>query len=275
MRFLLTGSSARKLRRGGANLLAGRDWEAQLFPLTYVEIEDFELLKYLNTSGLPAIYGNPESKEELIAYVGTYLAEEISAEAATKNLAAFSEFLTLCALSNGEEINFESMARDCGISPSTLKAYFQILSDTLVGFELSGYTKTKKRKSISRAKHYFFDIGIVSTLCKRGRIEEKSELFGKAFEHFIILEIHAYNSYARKMQDLNYWRSTSQYEVDLIVGGNIAIEIKETALVQDKHLKGLRALKEEKLQKNSFAYRRIKRKEKLKMELKSGLGKAF
>jgi len=249
IRFLLTGSSARKLRRGGANLLAGRAWEARIFPLCYAEIEDFNLLTYLNTSGLPAIYDNPQHKEELNAYVGTYLSEEIQAEAVTKNLAAFSEFLTLAALSNGQEINFESMASDCGVSPSTLKSYFQVLEDTLIGFQLPGFVKTKKRKATSRAKHYFFDVGVVSTLCKRGTISPKSELFGNALEHFIILEVRAYNSYERKNEDLRYWRSTSKFEVDLIIGDKIAIEIKATDLAQDKHLKGLRALKEEKLLK--------------------------
>lgn len=244
LRFLLTGSSARKLRRGGANLLAGRAWEARLFPLTSCEIPDFDLPRYLNTSGLPAIYNNPDSGEELAAYVGTYLAEEIQAEAVTKNLAAFSEFLSLSALSNGHEINFESMASDCGVSPSTLKSYFQVLDETLIGFLLPGYTKTKKRKAISRAKHYYFDIGVVNNLCRRGVINEKSELFGNALEHFLILEVRAYLGYRRSNQELHYWRSTSKFEVDLIVGG-IAIEIKATSMVQEKHLKGLRALKEE------------------------------
>lgn len=247
VRFLLTGSSARNLRRGGANLLAGRAWEARLFSLTSSEIENFDLLEYLNSGGLPAIYGSPERREELAAYVGTYLAEEIRAEAATKNLAAFSEFLSLAALSNGQEINFQSMASDCGVSPSTLKSYFQILEDTLLGFLLPGFTKTKKRKAISRAKHYFFDIGIVNTLCNRGRIAEKSELFGAAFEHLILLEVRAYNSYARRNASLHYWRSTSQFEVDLVIGEHAAVEVKATSLAQDKHLKGLRALKEEKL----------------------------
>lgn len=245
-RFLLTGSSARKLRRGSANLLAGRAWEARLFPLSWVELrEDFRLLAYLNSSGLPAIYDSTAVGEEMAAYVGTYLIEEIQAEAVTKNLSAFAEFLSLAALSNGHEINFESMASDCGVSPSTLKNYFQILDDTLVGFSLPGFAKTKKRKAISRAKHYFFDIGVVNSLAKRGEIREKSELFGNAFEHFLVMETRAYNSYARLNASLAYWRSTSQFEVDLIVGDAAAIEFKSTTLVQEKHLKGLRAFKEE------------------------------
>lgn len=245
LKFLMTGSSAKKLRRGGANLLAGRAWESRLFPLVSAEIADFDLIKYINSSGLPAIYGNPDATEELSAYVGTYLAEEIQAEAVTRNLAAFSEFLTLSALSNGQEVNFESMASDCGVSPSTLKSYFQVLDETLVGFMVPGFTKTKKRKAISRAKHYYFDVGVVNTLCKRGVIHEKSELFGSALEHFLILEIRAFLSYARDRREISYWRSTSKFEVDVILGDQVAIEVKAASMVQDKHLKGLRALQEE------------------------------
>jgi uncharacterized protein len=160
------------------------------------------LLKYLNSSGLPALYATPEIKEDLAAYIGTYLAQEISAEAATRNLPAFAEFLSLCALANGQEINFASLASDCGVSPATLKSYFQILDDTLLGFQLPGFVKTKKRKATARAKHYFFDIGVTNALCNRGRIEEKSELFGAALEHFIVLEVRAFNFYARKKDDV-------------------------------------------------------------------------
>lgn len=245
--FLLTGSSARKLKKGGANLLAGRAWEAQLMPLTSAEIPEFNLLKYLNRGGLPQVYDSKEPNEELESYVSTYLREEIQAESFTRNIQGFAEFLDLAALSNGEEINFERMSSDCQVSPSTLKNYFQILDDTLIGFQLKGFTKTKKRKAISRAKHFFFDIGVTNNLCKRGQIQAKSELFGKAFEHFIVLEARAYNSYFRKQMELTYWRSTSKMEVDLIIGGKIAIEIKSTDLVQDKHLRGLRALMEEKM----------------------------
>lgn len=249
-RFLLTGSSARKLRRGGANLLAGRAWEARLFPLSWVELkEHFNLTDYLNRGGMPAIYGSQNYAEELSAYVSTYLSEEIQAEAVTKNLAAFAEFLTLAALSNGQEVSYESMASDCGVSPSTLKSYISVLDDTLLGFTLPAFTKTKKRKAISRGKHYFFDIGVVNKLCLRGMIEPKSELFGNAFEHFIMLEVRAYNSYARKNGIMQYWRSTSQFEVDLIINDAVAIEIKSTQLILDKHTKGLKALKEEGLLK--------------------------
>ena len=246
-RFLLTGSSARKLKRGKANLLAGRAWSSSLFPLTSAEIPEFDLLKYLNRGGLPGIHKSPHYREELSAYVGLYLREEIQNEALTRNVQAFSEFLDCLALSNGQEINYESFSRDLQISPGAFKNYIQILNDTLLGFYLPGYTKTKKRKAISRSKYYLFDIGVTNTLCQRGLIREGSELFGKAFEHFIILEIRAFLSYKRKALSISYWRSTSQMEVDLIVENQLAIEIKSSKLVNEKHLKGLRALKEEAL----------------------------
>lgn len=247
LRFLLTGSSARKLKRGSANMLAGRAWTAELFPLSFSEIPSFDLITYLNTGGLPHIYGSAEADEELESYVGTYLKEEIQAEALTRNISAFSEFLDIIAFSNGHEINYESLASDCQVSTSTLKNYIQVLEDTLLGFRLPGFRKTTIRKAISRSKHYLFDIGVTNKLCNRSEIKPKSELFGAAFKHFIILETRAYNSYQRKNQQLTYWRSTSQMEVDLLVGQKIAIEIKGNSFVGDKHLKGLRALKEESL----------------------------
>lgn len=243
--FLLTGSSARKLKRGGANLLAGRAWWASLFPLTSTEIPQFDLLNYLNRGGLPAVYPSKDYGEELRAYVGLYLREEIQNEALTRNVVAFNDFLELMALSNGEEINFQSIAGDCGVSPNTIKNYIEILEDTLIAFQLKGFTRTKRRKAIARSKLYYFDIGVTNTLARRGDILEGSELFGKAFEHFIVLETRACISYARKDVSMRYWRSTSKFEVDLILNDQWAIEIKSARQISDKHLKGLRALKEE------------------------------
>lgn len=245
VRFLLTGSSARSLRKRGVNLLAGRAWQAEMFPLVSSEITDFDLVAYINKGGLPDIYSSNHPREDLRSYVNTYLKEEVQAEALTRNLSAFSHFLDAIALSNAQELNFDSLASDCGVSPVTLKNYVQILEDTLLGFPLPGFRKTKTRKAISRAKHYLFDLGVTNQLCKRGEIMLGSELFGSAFEHFIILETRAWNSYSRNYHELFYWRSTSKFEVDLIIGSLAAIEIKSTTLVQDKHLKGLRALKEE------------------------------
>lgn len=245
--FLLTGSSSKKIKKKHINLLAGRAWQANLFPLSWSEIPQFSLMKYLNRGGLPSVYDSPDYHEELNAYISLYLREEIQNEALTRNVQAFAEFLDLIALSNGQEINYENFSRDLQASVGTVRNYIEILNDTLLGFPLAGYVKTKKRKAITRGKYYLFDLGVVNTLCQRGVIKERSELFGKAFEHFIILEVRAYLSYSRKRLNMSYWRSTSKYEVDLLIGDKVAIEIKSTELVQDKHLKGLRALKEEKL----------------------------
>jgi predicted AAA+ superfamily ATPase len=243
--FLLTGSSARKLKRGGANLLAGRAWWAELFPLTSNEIPDFDLMTYLNRGGLPAVYPSDDYAEELWAYTALYLKEEIQNEALTRKVAQFSEFLDLMALSNGQEISYQSIAGDCGVSPNSIKNYIQILEDTLVAFQLKAFTKTRKRKAISRSKLYFFDVGVTNSLAKRGEIMAGSELFGKAFEHFILLEVRAFLSYTRKNIRMYYWRSTSQFEVDLILDDQWGVEIKSAASIKDKHLKGIRALKEE------------------------------
>ncbi len=243
--FLLTGSSARKLRRGAANMLAGRAWRADLFPLVYAEIPDFELDQVLNRGGLPVVYQSAEPEEELRAYVGTYLQEEIQAEALTRNLPAFSAFLDAIGLANGQEINYHSLASDCGVSPGTLKGYVEILSDTLLGFSLPPFKRGRRRKTVSRSKHYLCDIGITKHLCRRGVVSPGSELFGAAFEHFVILEVRAWNSYSRHFLDLTYWRTTSQMEVDLVVGDRLAVEIKSTTLVKERDLKHLRKLKEE------------------------------
>lgn len=243
--FLLTGSSARKLKHGAANLLGGRAREARLFPLVSAELKEIDLERIVNHGGIPDIYDSDEPDEDLAAYVDTYLREEIKAEAVTRQISAFVEFLDACALSNGQEINYESLASDLQISASTLKNYFQILEDTLIGFRLKGFTDTKKRKATVRAKHYLFDLGVSRYLSRQGFIKFGSKAFGEAFEHFIILETRAYLSYTRQRVEQRYWRSVSQFEVDLLIGRSRAIEIKATEHPSEKHLRGLRALMEE------------------------------
>ena len=245
--FLLTGSSARKLKHGGANLLAGRARDARLFPLCSAEVPSFELLDFLNKGGIPDIFDSAEPEEDLEAYVDTYLREEIKAEAVTRNVGAFAEFLDVIGRSNGQELNYDGFASDLQVSTSTFKNYIQILEDTLIGFRLPGFVETKKRKATARAKHYLFDLGVARYLAGNGEIHRKSKLFGDALEHFIILEVRAYLSYTRSKQKMSYWRSTSQFEVDLLIGKETAIEIKATHQPGAKHLKGLRALKDENL----------------------------
>jgi uncharacterized protein len=247
IKFLLTGSSARKLKHGGANLLGGRAWEASLFPLTSNEISDFDLLRYLNQGGIPHIYLSAEPSEELRSYANLYLREEIAAESLIRKIDQFARFLDVMALQNGEELHYQGLASDSGVPARTLQNYVQMLEDTLVGFQVPSFQSTKKRKAISRSKFFFFDVGIVNCLARRGEIQPKSELFGKCFEHFLFMEIRAYLSYRRKQDALQYWRTGSGFEVDCVIGNTLALEFKATEMVTERHLRGLKALREERL----------------------------
>lgn len=250
--FLLTGSSVRKLKGENVNLLAGRAWQANLFPLTSQEIDNFDLERYLLYGGLPAIYSSEYPQEELYSYVETYLREEIQAEALVRKIPSFSRFLKVSALTSGEILNFTNIASDAAVPASTIKEYYHILEDTLIGFMLPAWTKSIKRKAISTAKFYYFDIGVKNTLAEIKTIDLNSNLYGQAFEHFIILEIRAYLSYKRTKKNLYYWRSKHGHEVDVIIENDIAIEIKSTKYISDKHLKNLSYLAEEKIIKKYF-----------------------
>jgi predicted AAA+ superfamily ATPase len=246
-RFLLTGSSARKLRRGQANLLAGRVWEARLFPLTWREISGFDLERYLCFGGLPAVYLSKYPEEELDAYVNTYLKEEIMAEGLIRKLPPFTRFLRSAALANGEIINFTKLANDCQVPPSTVTEYIGVLEDTLVGFLLPAWAESKKRKAIKAGKFYFFDPGVTHVLAGTETIDRNSQLYGKSFEQFIGMEIRAYLSYTRKKSTLSYWRSTHGQEVDFLIGRETAVEVKATKRVISTDFKGLKALAEERV----------------------------
>jgi len=246
LRFILCGSSPRKVKRSSANLLGGRAVRYQLFPLVFLEIPDFSLMKALNSGLLPRHYLSQNPDKLLQAYVGDYLKEEIVAEAATRNIPSFTRFLEVAAISNGEIINFNNIASECGVSAPTVKGYFQILEDTLIGKWIPAYRKQVKRRLIGAPKFLFFDVGVVAHLTRRGKVRQGSELFGRVFEHFITLEVLAHSSYSELNYPVRYWRTASQFEVDLILGMNdVAIEIKSTTLAKDRHLKGLRAFKEE------------------------------
>ncbi|MBI2066397.1 MAG: ATP-binding protein [Deltaproteobacteria bacterium] len=244
--FILSGSSARKLKRGAGNLLGGRAVRYELYPLVYKEIPNFDLLRALNHGLLPQHYLHEAPIDLIHAYVGDYLKEEIFAEALTRNLQAFSKFLEGAAFSNGEQVNHTNIASDCGVYSSTVRNYFQILEDTLIGRFLPVYQKRPKRRVTKAPKFYFFDMGIVNFLLKRGKIEKGSEVFGKALEHFIYHEIVTHSHYSRLNYGISFWRTSSQMEVDFILGDHeIALEIKGTSLAQEKHLKGLKAFQEE------------------------------
>ncbi len=247
--FLLTGSSARKLKKSGINLLAGRARLANLFPLTSHEIPDFNLMRYLQYGGLPAVYLSEEPFEELQAYADTYLKEEIQMEALVRNIPGFSKFLQTAAIHAGQMLNFSNVASDVGLPVSTVREYYYILEDTFLGFMLPAYVKTTKRKAISTAKFYLFDMGIRHYLAKVNELPPGSEVFGQAMEHFIAMELKAYLSYRRQRHVLTYWQSKSGLEVDFVVGDEIAIEVKSATKISKKHLKGLMAFQQETIAK--------------------------
>ncbi len=248
--FLLTGSSARKLRRGQANLLAGRVWETRMFPLIHREIPDFNLDRFLRYGGLPAVYLSEYPEEELDAYVNTYLKEEIMAEGLIRRLPPFSRFLKTIALANGEMINFTKLANDCQVPPSTVTEYVGLLEDTLVGFLLPAWTESKKRKAIKTGKFYFFDPGITHMLAGTETLDRNSNLYGKSYEQFICMELRAYLSYRRNKLPLMYWKSKNGHEVDFLLGTKTAIEVKASRRVNKRDFKGLRYLDEERVFKN-------------------------
>ena len=245
-RFILSGSSARKLKRGGANMLGGRAIGMRLFPLVSAEIPDFDLVKACNYGMLPRHYEVKDPTRRLKSYVGDYLKEEISAEALVRNLSVFNRFLEIAAFCSGEMLNFNNIASDCGISSPTVKEYFSILEETYVGYMVQPFTKTKKRTAMQSRKFYMFDVGIVNYLQKRSYMTPGSEDFGKAFEHLVFQEVIAYLSYTESEAELTYWRTTRGYEVDMILGdGKVAIEIKSCKEIVSRHTKGLKAFQED------------------------------
>lgn len=242
--FALCGSSARKVRRGHSNLLGGRAIRYEMFGLIAAELgPDVDLTRLLNHGYLPRIYLAQQPRGLLNAYVATYLKEEISAEGLVRNLPVFSDFLNMAALSDTEPVNFSTIARDCGVSSQTIKEYFQILEDTLLGRWLPSYRKRPKRRIATSPKFYFADVGTVNFLAKRGRLEPGSELFGKAFENWCFHELNAYNMYTETFAAFYYWRLAGGTEVDFIINDmDIAIESKAARKISAHHLKGLRSL---------------------------------
>ena len=246
IQFILSGSSPRKILRSGANLLGGRALRYELFPLIYKEIPDFNLKRALNHGLLPRHYTSNKPEKLISAYLGSYLRDEIMAEAKIRNIASFSRFLEIAAFSNGEIVNYSNIASECGVSAPTIREYFQILEDTLTGRFLSSFQKKPKRRVILAPKFYYFDIGLTNYLLKRKSIEQGSEVFGKVFEHFIYHEIYTHSSYTDFNYPISYWRTASGIEVDFILGDHqVAVEVKATDQAQSRHLKGLYKFSEE------------------------------
>jgi len=246
VRFILSGSSPRKILRSGANLLGGRALRYELYPLVSAEIPNFDLIRAINNGLLPRHYDAVDPRRMISAYLGNYLRDEIVAEARLRDAGTFARFLEAAALTNGEMVNYTNIASDCGVSATTVKEYFQIMEDTLIGRYLPSFQKRPKRRVITAPKFYLFDVGIANNLLGRGRIEYGTELFGKAFEHFIYQEIYAHSRYSENEYPIYYWRTASQLEVDFVLGNHeVAIEVKATEQASDRHLRGLKAFAEE------------------------------
>ncbi len=244
VRFLLTGSSARKLRRGGVNLLGGRARTKVLHPLTWMELSGhFNLDRAVCRGTIPSIYFSDDPDADLRAYTGTYLQEEVVAEGATRNIPAFGRFLRVAALANATIVNFSNVANDAQTPRSTVYEYFGILRDTLVLYEVPAWRQSVKRKPLASSKYYFFDIGVASALQGR-RLRSGTPEFGQGFETWLFHELRSWIDY-RSGEDLRYWRSTSGFEVDFILGDHTAIEVQCKANVGPRDLKALRALAEE------------------------------
>jgi predicted AAA+ superfamily ATPase len=244
IRFLLTGSSARKLRRGGINLLGGRARTKYLHPLTYKELDDhFDLFLAIERGLIPSIYFSDEPRADLQAYAGAYLQQEILAEGATRNIPAFSRFLRVAALCNATIVNFTNIANDAQVARTTVYEYFEILKDTLILYELPAWRKSIKRKPLASSKYYFFDVGAVAVLQGR-EFRPGTPEFGEAFETYLMHELKSFSDYVSGEQ-LSYWRSTTGFEVDFIIGDHTAIEVKAKKNLSPNDIKSLRMLAEE------------------------------
>jgi len=243
LRFILCGSSARKLKRGGANLLGGRAWRFEMLPLVSAELTGWDLLTVLNRGLIPSHYLDENYSRSLKAYSLDYLKEEVFAEGIVRNIPSFSRFYDAMAFTHGELVNYSNIARDCGVDSKTVREYYQILVDTLMGKMIEPFKKRQNRQVITKSpKFYLFDVGVAGAITKRTIQEEKGELFGNAFEHFILMELLAYSSYNELDFDINFWRTKSGLEVDFILGnGEIAVEVKGSSRVDKRDLYPLTA----------------------------------
>lgn len=244
IRFLLTGSSARKLRQGGVNLLGGRARTKYLHPLTQGELgARFDLNTFIARGGLPSVYFSDDPRADLDAYTGSYLQQEIVAEGATRNISAFSRFLKVAAYCNATIVNFTNVATDAQVPRTTVYEYFEILKDTLLLHELAAWRESKRRKPLASSKYYFFDIGVVAALQER-QYRRGTPEYGEAMETYLFHELRSYVDYVSG-EPLAFWKSKSGFEVDFILGDHTAIELKASEHVGLNDLKSLKALEEE------------------------------
>lgn len=238
--FILSGSSARKIKKSGANNLGGRAIPETLFPLVSAEIPDFDIERAIQNGMIPRHYMVANARNRMRAYIDLYVKEEIIEEALVQNVDEFIRFMEVAAIMDGEILNYENVASDCGVSANTVKAYYKILVDTLLGFEVPAYRKVIKRKLYKSPRFYYFDIGITNHLTKRYQLAPKTPEYGHAFEHLIMQEIVAYLAYTNSDEELTYWHTYENIEVDAIIGdARVAIEIKSTDHVDHGDKKGI------------------------------------
>ena len=244
--FILCGSSARKLKRKGHNTLGGRAFPIYLYPLVSAEIPDFDIDRAVTYGMIPSHYLSRNPSRLLAGYIDIYLKEEIKEEALVRNLDAFHRFLEVAALTDGEIINNNNIAQECGVHATTVSSYFDILEDTLLGYRIPAYSKVMQRRLVQAPRFYYFDIGIVNHLLHRKELLRGTADYGHAFEHLVVQELVAWLHYTHREEKLTYWRTYTGIEVDVIIGdARVAIEIKSTEEIQNKHLKNLKIFSEE------------------------------
>ena len=237
LHFVLTGSSPRKLKRKGYNTLGGRAIPCYFFPFVSAELPNLDLDKALLYGLLPPHYLTKNPQRLLSGYIDIYLKEEIKEEALSRNLNVFQNFMHAAAFTSGEIVNYTNIASDCGVSAKTIKEYFAILEDTLIGYMLPAYTKSNKRKVTQAPKFYFFDVGIYNYLLQRKSLAPETPEYGHCFEHFVLQELRAYVSYFQKDEQLSYWHTYNHKEIDVVIGeAKIGIEIKSTSEILPRHL---------------------------------------
>lgn len=244
--FILCGSSARKLKRKGHNTLGGRAYPVYLYPFVSAELPEFDIDRAVSYGMIPPHYLAKNPTRLLAGYINVYLKEEIKEEALVRNLDAFQRFLEVAAVTDGEIVNNNNIAQDCGVHATTVNAYFDILEDTLMGYRIPAFRKVMKRRLTQAPKFYYFDIGVANYLLHRKELVRGSSDYGHAFEHLVIQEIYAWLHYTHSEESLSYWRTYTGIEVDAIIGdARVAIEVKSSEEIQHRHLKGLMAFAEE------------------------------
>lgn len=269
LQFILCGSSARKLKTTSTNLLGGRAWIYHFYPLTYQEIPDFDLLIALQQGLIPRHYLSSKANinDHMQAYIDIYLTDEIRNEGLVRNLAGFARFLDVVGLTNAEMSNANNIARDCGVDRATVKSYYQILIDTLLGYFVYPYSKKTKRDIImSTPKFYLFDVGVANYLGRQTLTDLRGAVAGKSLEHYIFMELTAYIHLKRKRLDISYWRTKTGLEVDFVIPvANVAIEVKISDQVHKEDLKGLVAFCEEHPEMNAFVVSLDKKPRKVEL----------